>query len=628
MKFNLLHSAFLLCAMIVLPLSSCSDDETFSGDGPAVTISRVSAGAHSLTFSVEPSGADECAWLVVKSGEAVPDAAAVLSGGKRTDAAKRSEVTADGLDAGTEYTVVAAVQGYGKTAVSTLDMSTEQGGSAGLNLEEAVYSTGNAVGTGSYQLIFSQGRIGADGYPVNIGDMLITMDLFNELDADPMNAVLPEGEYTASNGMGAFKWAPSNSFILIRTEAGADGLTPVPIVDGTVNVSRSGNDYTVSLDVVLYTDDALKAAYVGPIVFVQGNTGAYDNFTGDMTLEFQTATSRYYGNWFRPFCDDLELNFRITEKDGDNNVTNEYLLTMPVYMHKLANPKVTPVPLENGTYRVSPTPMVALTSLPMTLEPGELYDFMGDLLPVGTYLLQTDHQSGKQKIGFVKEGTMSVQGSGRDYTIGFDFRTDNGIKIKGTFSGDPKISNFADNSDAIKGPFSSLEEDWVLDFPADAKGDAIWYEDYLNVGCDSWVFQIMGKTGDCVTLELLSPAGSNGTAFSEGTYTVAEMGEFADYRIIPGFVGFGGSAAFSWCADLSTADPENGGVGKMAPAMSGTMKVTKQTDGDYRIVFDFVDDADFSITGEWTGPVGIHRWNDEQPSGASAPKAAPFRARL
>jgi inosine/xanthosine triphosphate pyrophosphatase family protein len=56
---------------------------------------------------------------------------------------------------------------------------------------------------------------------------------------------------------------------------------------------------------------------------------------------------------------------------------------------------------------------------------------------------------------------------------------------------------------------------------------------------------------------------------------------------------------------------------EMAPAVKGTVKVTRLTDlavaaggrqAQFKIVWDLYDDteASYNITGEWTGPITVH----------------------
>ena len=48
-----------------------------------------------------------------------------------------------------------------------------------------------------------------------------------------------------------------------------------------------------------------------------------------------------------------------------------------------------------------------------------------------------------------------------------------------------------------------------------------------------------------------------------------------------------------------------GYVTQYAPAMSGTMNITNNGDGTYRIVLDFVDDKGNNWDGEWEGTISL-----------------------
>ena len=92
---------------------------------PAVELEAGEATVSALTFTIIPTYAKEVAYVVVKKGESIPEAAAILETGAkgRPDAAE--EYTADGLEAETAYVIAAAaVSGEVYSDVAVVEMTT------------------------------------------------------------------------------------------------------------------------------------------------------------------------------------------------------------------------------------------------------------------------------------------------------------------------------------------------------------------------------------------------------------------------------------------------------------------------------------------------------------------------
>lgn len=76
---------------------------------PSVAVVKGAITDSSAVFTVTPTDAEKCAYVVVKKGETVPEAAAILADGTETAADKASEVTVKGLAENTEYVFAVAV---------------------------------------------------------------------------------------------------------------------------------------------------------------------------------------------------------------------------------------------------------------------------------------------------------------------------------------------------------------------------------------------------------------------------------------------------------------------------------------------------------------------------------------
>ncbi len=93
---------------------------------PTVELKAGTPDMERLTFAVKATDADKAAYVCVKKGETIPDAAGILKEGKSVEATgEEVEVTVENLSAATEY-VIAAAASYGETlsVVKQISMTT------------------------------------------------------------------------------------------------------------------------------------------------------------------------------------------------------------------------------------------------------------------------------------------------------------------------------------------------------------------------------------------------------------------------------------------------------------------------------------------------------------------------
>lgn len=113
-----MKKSFLLLALtFVLALVGCEQEEKLPN--PQVSLTAGEATETTLSFTVTPSEAKECAYIRLAVGEEIPTAEVILSEGVSIDATKESTQTVTDLTANTEYVFVAAVKNESVTKVST-----------------------------------------------------------------------------------------------------------------------------------------------------------------------------------------------------------------------------------------------------------------------------------------------------------------------------------------------------------------------------------------------------------------------------------------------------------------------------------------------------------------------------
>lgn len=119
------------CAAII---SSCSKTETIeppitggedtttvtTPEEPSVILTEGPVSQTSISFTIIPENAEECAYLITEKedGAEVPDAETIFKDGELLEEIKSQLIEKDGMEAGTEYVVTAAVRNQDLTAVS------------------------------------------------------------------------------------------------------------------------------------------------------------------------------------------------------------------------------------------------------------------------------------------------------------------------------------------------------------------------------------------------------------------------------------------------------------------------------------------------------------------------------
>ena len=248
--------ATLLSASFV----SCSDDEEPITPPPpvkepSVTVTAGVAAETTLSFTITPENAEQCAYICVEKTQTVPAAEEILaSAGTQVSAAEATTVEVTDLAPETEYVIVAAASDGKKAVLSeSITMTTLEKGAVAIAFDTA--SAG--VYTGNATLVFTEAT---DTYQ-------LSLDFYY----DSSSRVLPAGTYTIGSGSapGMVDNNPSYTFLWLKKE----GETPLPIASGTVTVAIDENN-AYDIAAVLVTDQGeFTATYKGDI---EGISFVYD----------------------------------------------------------------------------------------------------------------------------------------------------------------------------------------------------------------------------------------------------------------------------------------------------------------------------------------------------------------
>lgn len=552
----------------------------------------------------------------VIKGETVPSSTQVIETGTEVvcKGSGSTQVVIDNLKPGTPYVIVfVAKDDNDKVTLARTEATTlEEEGVIRLDmLLDALYRTDNPEGNGNYEFIIANSEDVTEA-----GDIQMLINLYNVPDADPINAVIPTGEYLPEASCAEFTYDPSYTYIsMMATDT---ELVQSPIL-GTVTVEREGSIYTITVaGILMTTSQEIVVRYTGPMQFVESASSAFERFDEPQTgIAFEHAQGRYWGNWYYPFADDMGLEFFTGEFDENNaQVKGYYFYLGTLFMPKYADYNNPNIPIAEGTYTVTTPPIYQNTmAQPFTFDYGHVEDFWGEEVYVGSYVTYIDYENGIRKIGLITGGTVDVKANGSGYDMQFNLLTEEGVTITGTYSGDVALYNYNDNDQKPEfgpRPWTTLTEDHQMNIPADSEGLAYLMGDYMKNGHDVWFLTILytdpvtgESTGDMFTTEILVDH-SNGVHLPTGEFAI--KWDQTDHVMLPGYRDSSGGVLFSYYGDM-TPDSE-GYASQVAPLESGTVTIT-QVDGDamnqmggtYKFEFNTVDDGGNRIYGEWTGTV-------------------------
>ncbi|MDE6554152.1 MAG: hypothetical protein K2K98_14500 [Muribaculaceae bacterium] len=457
--------------------------------------------------------------------------------------------------------------------------------------------------------------------PPQVGDAELSLELVGALSDDYLDVKLPEGYYRAGAGNAAGQFDVQKSGLNLRLAEGADGTNMYPIIDGSVDVRKKGDNYVIKAELSLIGGGDVALAYEGPLEFAPGLMQT-EEFAEDQEFTFTGAQGRLYDNWFYPFVSDITLQLYTGDFDADGNQLDGYWLNMDTFMPKLVRTPDGALSVADGVYSVEPRESVYNnTNIPYTFTKGHTLDFWGTLYPAGSYLNKRE-KNGRSFRGYIVGGTMTVSGNGSNFVC--DLLTDNGKKVKATFNGKVNIVDFYDPTKVPEYP-STLTGN--VDFKVTKETIALSYSlgDYIKEGLYQFMVMLTEPEmlhGDYLMLEL----SADQEVLPDGTYTINNALE--PFTGIKGETDYGGEILYSWYSDLDSAD-EEGYQSVICPILGGTVTISTVADGNRKVELDLNDGKGHSITGEYTGVLynlSSNPMKGRPPMKAPAKQAAPVMA--
>ena len=440
---------------------------------------------------------------------------------------------------------------------------------------EATYLGGEYYGieyseTYNYYLLLSDKGIGEDGYVIPYGTYY-QVDLYGlEGEVDEEGYIhVPAGTYTFDANDTTAEWTMGNYY---------SGYSKVN-GDGTAYDAQSG--FEAGQAVVTENSLVLEVTIAGVkhTVTYNGAPKLYVGTSGggsgeNVEMEANYAYANYFGDQYAPgtadnyylFLSDLGL-----DAEGYEQANGTYY-RFDIYAPITAD-NATKIPA--GTYTVDMTDSGAHWTATLSYSAYFILDEYG-----WDYVSNDYPASGTVVVGedgtIVAEVTMLMSGATHKVTY-------NGGNIE-----------VFDNSSSGGGDdvvYSTLTGDWNCNLSA----HTLYYQsygDWYEVGYQNWVIAIMpnSQAGDFVQFDLLAGADSF-TSFA-GEYTISDS--LDAYTAYPGYID-DGYLAGAWYY-------KEDGV-TMAPFVDGWVDIVDNGDGTYTVSFDVYDDADYNLTGSWTGEI-------------------------
>ena len=237
---------------------------------------------------------------------------------------------------------------------------------------------------------------------------------------------------------------------------------------------------------------------------------------------------------------------------------------------------------------------VALENAPYTVFPGQVVDYAGVNVTMGTYLSLFD-ENGIRTEHLVSGGTMSIGGDVQSYDIECRFTTEDGLSVRCIWNGPLAVRD-------VPGPFSTLTDDYTLDL-SNAVGSAKYFADLYGTGGANWFIELKpadGVAGDAVNMDLVCEDLDFNSGITAGTYHASLDNTPAPGEYLTGSMSYSSLLGTVYMGDYVDGYPES-----YAPATSGDLEIIRNQDGGYTFNFIFQDDKGNVWDGTWTGPVDM-----------------------
>ncbi len=398
---------------------------------PNITLTEGSTTTNALTFKVTLTDAEKAAYICLEKSEGLtlPTAAEIISDG--TIIPQAGEVTVSELNANTTYIIaVAAANKEVFSEVKSIEMTTDVlvTGPAVFDRQIVGAHYGDTHDTGYSEFYFVLADADATEnngvYTTTGAGRTMSFELYQFAPSNLDNITIPARTYRYNTNYGMSTFSPEKTFCMVND--GKGNITKIEFKAGTIEVKLVGSNYTITANLTTTTDEEFTASYSGTLNIEnkaevpEGLPQIEKDITG---MNFIRALAKYYSYG----VDNCILNLYDVEPtiSGDS----DYLLNAG---HAISLDLSTAVSeqmaLQEGVYTAS------VDYDPGTYLPGYEKEFMGMVLPLGTYC-EERNDNYESIYGFITGGTVTISKVATGYRLVLDFTTNKGHKISGTYEG-------------------------------------------------------------------------------------------------------------------------------------------------------------------------------------------------
>lgn len=440
---------------------------------------------------------------------------------------------------------------------------------------------------------------------------------------------LPEGTYTKGDGSKSFTYDAAGS--MVEYHNASNTVTESYELQEDVVVSKNTRgQYVITTTFTNKFKMKNTMRFVGNWRFNNSNntTDYYNQLTHHINTTFTGGFASYYGNLYQSNTGNMLIRLYDCEFE-ENGAMKEgaegYALELMVFGPLFGNPADAEV--APGHY------VVARNFTRDTWFPGMEIDYMGITMAFGTFAQEKRNDPSFGSDGYAwayaSNGTIDIEDAGEGKVrIKVDLKSKTGYDIRGTFEG---VLPVRDLSDDRKGAVvSTLTSDLALNlsylnhahiYDNGIQGETNTRSFTVDLGSDmdpdgSVLPEIDSNPygADVMRLEFLTAVDAQN--IPEGTYQVMEENYttyYAPFRMRQGYFANGGEITGTrW---MHLAPNRYYVMDGHAPAYGGSVSVEHggtNTEGEkiYTFRINLIDDAEFNITGSWTGPVVFHEGPD------------------
>lgn len=386
----------------------------------------------------------------------------------------------------------------------------------------------------------------------------------------------------------------------------------VAFSSGTMTVERNGSTHNVTVDLELADGRKAHVTFSGEPSFIN-SSGEMPTFTGGTQLTPTECIARLYTapDGGERDAGGYTVWFDFFDSKNKADGTPADVITVYTFLdadedYNVAIPDGGILPVVDQTANVGPGYVVS----------GFTADYAGTF-SAGTYVTRYDAQ-GRPFYAFVADGEMemSVDEDGI-YTFELRFKDSNGDDITGTYTGPVRMAGRPQLS-TISADMEPMDLSAVTSGIAEYNGGSMWEE-----AAGNWQIELLpeyGEAGDGMTIEICTGVSSEDLSSIVGTYTADITGAAGTFVIgqwnvmrrhslpLDALQGTGYIGDFS----------EDGLACSLAPAMDGTVTISRNQDGTFTITMEnMIDDHDpaYSFSGTWTGSLSKGTCSGNQDEG-------------